>query len=258
MKPAPFDYERPRSLDDALQLLAERGEDAVPLAGGQSLVPMMNLRLARPAILVDLNGVPGLDGIVERDGMLVIGAMARQRDVERSPLCLKFCPLLARALRYVGNPQTRNRGTIGGNLAQADPASEIPTVVAACGGVIVLASRDGTRELDCDAFFTMPYTNARTPGELVVEVRIPVLRRDQGWAFEEVAPSYTAHAIVAVSAVAGAGGGVRAAVAGVAGSPRVVSHPGELADVADPYRRAVAVDLVQRVSAQALERVSAR
>ena len=188
--------------------------------------------------------------------MLVIGAMARQRDVERSPLCLRLCPLLASALRHVGNPQTRNRGTIGGNLAQADPASELPTVVAACGGVILLASRDGTRELDCDAFFTRPYTNARSPDELVVEVRIPVLQRDQGWAFEEVAPSYTAHAIVAVSAVADAGG-IRAAVAGVPGSPRVVSHPAELADVADPYRRAVAADLVQRVSAQALERVAA-
>ena len=101
---------------------------------------MMNLRLARPAMVVDLNEIPGLDGIDERDGMLVIGAMARQRDVERSPLCLGLCPLLASALRHVGNPQTRNRGTIGGNLAQADPASELPTVVAACGGVIVLAS----------------------------------------------------------------------------------------------------------------------
>ena len=258
MKPAQFDYERPSSLDGALQLLAERGDDATPLAGGQSLVPMMNLRLARPAMVVDLNEIPGLDGIVERDGMLVIGAMARQRDVERSPLCLRLCPLLATALRHVGNPQTRNRGTVGGNLAQADPASEIPTVVAACGGVIVLASLDGTRELDCDAFFTMPYTNARTPGELVVEVRIPVLRRDQSWAFEEVAPSYTAHAIVAVSVVADAGGGVSAAVAGVAGRPRVVSHPDELADVTDPYRRALAADLVQRASAHALERVAAR
>ena len=256
MKPAPFDYERPRSLDDALQLLAERGEDAIPLAGGQSLVPMMNLRLTRPAILVDLNEVPGLDGIDERDGMLVIGAMARQRDVERSPLCARLSPLLASALRHVGNPQTRNRGTIGGNLAHADPASEVPTAVAATGGVIVLASRDGTRELDCDAFFTRPYTNARNPGELVVEVRIPVLRRDQGWAFEEVAPSYAAQAFVAVSAVADAGG-VRAAVAGIAGSPRVVSHPGELVDVEDPYRRAVAADLVQRVSARALERAAA-
>jgi aerobic carbon-monoxide dehydrogenase medium subunit len=256
VKPAPFDYERPRSLDDALQLLAERGDDAIPLAGGQSLVPMMNLRLARPAIVVDLNEIPGLDGIHERDGMLVIGAMARQRDVERSPLCLGLCPLLASALRHVGNPQTRNRGTIGGNLAQADPASEIPTVVAACGGVIRLASRVGTRELDCNAFFTRPYTNARSPDELVVEVRIPALQRDQGWAFEEVAPSYTAHAIVAVSAVADAGG-IRAAVAGVPRSPRVVSHPGELDDVADPYRRAVAADLVRRVSAQALEMVAA-
>jgi aerobic carbon-monoxide dehydrogenase medium subunit len=256
MKPAPFQYERPRTLDDALRLLAERGDDAVPLAGGQSLVPMMNLRLARPGTVVDLNDLPGLDGIEEQDGMLVIGAMARQRDVERSPLCARQCPLLASALRHVGNPQTRNRGTIGGNLAQADPASELPTVVAACGGVIVLASVDGTRELDARAFFVRPYTNARAAGELLVEVRIPALRDDQGWAFEELAPSYTAHAILAVSAVADAGG-VRAAVAGVPGSPRLVSHPDDLADVADPHHRAAAGDLVRRVSAQALERMTA-
>jgi aerobic carbon-monoxide dehydrogenase medium subunit len=256
VKPAPFQYERPRTLDDALRLLAERGDDAVPLAGGQSLVPMMNLRLARPGTVVDLNDLPGLDGIEEQDGMLVIGAMARQRDVERSPLCARQCPLLASALRHVGNPQTRNRGTIGGNLAQADPASELPTVVAACGGVIVLASVDGTRELDARAFFVRPYTNARAAGELLVEVRIPALRDDQGWAFEELAPSYTAHAILAVSAVADAGG-VRAAVAGVPGSPRLVSHPDDLADVADPHHRAAAGDLVRRVSAQALERMTA-
>jgi carbon-monoxide dehydrogenase medium subunit len=256
MKPAPFEYERPRTLDDGLRLLAERGDQAVPLAGGQSLVPMMNLRLARPGTVVDLNEVPGLDGIEERDGVLVIGAMARQRDVERSPLCAGLCPLLASALRHVGNPQTRNRGTIGGNLAQADPASELPTVIAACGGVIVLASVDGTRELDAGAFFIRPFTNARAPAELVVEVRIPALRGDQGWAFEELAPSYTAHAILAVSAVADAGG-VRAAVAGVPGSPRLVSHPDDLAEVADPYHRAAAGDLVQRVSAQALERMAA-
>jgi aerobic carbon-monoxide dehydrogenase medium subunit len=256
VKPAPFQYERPRTLDDALRLLAERGDDAVPLAGGQSLVPMMNLRLARPGTVVDLNDLPGLDGIEEQDGMLVIGAMARQRDVERSPLCARQCPLLASALRHVGNPQTRNRGTIGGNLAQADPASELPTVVAACGGVIVLASVDGTRELDADAFFVRPFTNARAAGELLVEVRIPALRDDQGWAFDELAPSYTAHAILAVSAVADAGG-VRAAVAGVPGSPRLVSHPDDLANVADPYHRAAAGDLVRRVSAQALERMTA-
>jgi aerobic carbon-monoxide dehydrogenase medium subunit len=256
MKPAPFDYERPRTLDDALRLLAERGDDAIPLAGGQSLVPMMNLRLARPATVVDLNEVPGLDAIEERDGMLVIGAMARQRDVERSPLCTRLCPLLAIALRHVGNPQTRNRGTIGGNLAQADPASELPTVVAAAGGMIVLESADGIRELDAEAFFVRPYTNARASGELVVEVRIPALRADQGWGFEELAPSFTAHAILAVSAVAG-GGSVRAAVAGVPGSPRVVSGPDDLADVADPHHRAAATDMVRRVSARALEGITA-
>jgi carbon-monoxide dehydrogenase medium subunit len=255
VKPAAFAYERPASLEEALDLLAH-DDDAAPLAGGQSLVPMMNLRLAQPATIVDLNEIPGLDGIEERDGALVIGAMARQRDVERSPLVARMCPLLTAALHHVGNPQTRNRGTIGGNLAHADPISELPTVVAAWGAVIVLRSRAGTRELGAAEFFIGPYTTGRLPGELVAEVRFPALRDGQGWAFDELAWSFTAHPVVAVSAVTELGH-VRAAVAGVPGSPLVVSGAGDLAGVEDPYRRAVAADMVQRVAARALERGAA-
>ena len=256
MKPAPFHYERPRSLDDALSLLERHGDDAVPLAGGQSLVPMMNLRLAQPAVVVDLNEIPGLDGIEERDGALVIGAMARQRDVERSALCERLCPLLPAALHHVGNPQTRNHGTVGGNLAHADPLSELPTVVAACRASIVLAGPDGTRQLAAAEFFLGPYQTACAPGELMVEVRIPPLEPGQGWAFEELAPTFTAHPIVAVSAVADAAG-VRAAVAGIDGSPRVVTHTDELAGVEDDHRWAVAVELLRRASSRALQRAGA-
>jgi aerobic carbon-monoxide dehydrogenase medium subunit len=253
VKPAPFAYERPASLDEALAVLAEHGDEAVPLAGGQSLVPMMNLRLAQPATVVDLNEVPGLDGIEERDGMLVIGAMARQRDVERSPVAGRLCPLLAAALHHVGNPQTRNRGTLGGNLAHADPTSEVPTVIAACGGEIVLTSAGGSRAVGAGEFFLGPYMTGRLPGELLTEVRIPALGPGRGWAFEELSWSFTAHPIVAVSAVAGPDG-VRAAVAGVEGTPRVVSDAAELADVDDPHRRAAAADLVRRTMARAVER----
>jgi carbon-monoxide dehydrogenase medium subunit len=253
MKPAPFAYQRPASLDEALALLAEHGDEAVPLAGGQSLVPMMNLRLAQPATLVDLNEIPDLDGIEERDGTLVIGAMARQRDVERSPVVGRLCPLLPAALHHVGNPQTRNRGTIGGNLAHADPTSEVPTVIAACGAQLVLTSAAGSRAVGAAEFFLGPYMTGRLPGELVTEVRIPALRPGQGWAFEELSWSFTAHPIVAVSAVVG-GDAVRAAVAGVEGAPRMVSDAAELADVEDPHRRAAAADLVRRATARALER----
>jgi len=252
VKPPRFDYLAPTSLDEALALLGQHGEEAKILAGGQSLVPLLNFRLVRPAHLVDLNEIPGLDRVEERDGALVIGSMARQRDVERSPLVGRLCPLLAAALHHVGNPQTRNRGTIGGNLAHADPTSELPTVIAACRAVIVLRSRDGSRELRAEEFFAGPYTTGRLPGELVYEVRIPALGHGQGWVFDELSSSYTAHPIVAVSAVTD-GDGLRAAVAGVDGSPRVVSDAGELADVDDPHRRAVAIDMVQR-AARALGR----
>ena len=253
MKPARFDYLRPASLAEALTLLAEHGDEAVPLAGGQSLVPMMNLRLAQPATLLDLNEIPGLDGIHERDGVLVIGAMARQRDIERSPLAGRLCPLLPAALHHVGNPQTRNRGTIGGNLAHADPTSELPTVIAACGAEIVLASAGGTRAVDAAAFFLGPYATSRLPDELVTEVRIPAMPSGQGWAFEELSWSFTAHPIVAVSAVV-TGDGVRAAVAGIDGAPRVVMDADDLAGVGDPHRRSAATDLVRRATALAFER----
>ncbi len=246
MKPAAFDYARPRSLEEALDLLAEHGDDATPLAGGQSLVPMMNLRLAQPALVVDLNDLAELAFVERRDGMLTVGALARQRDVERAPECRELCPVMAEALRFVGTPQTRNRGTIGGNLAHADPTSELPAVLVACGAAVVLAGRRGTRELPASEFFSGPHTTAREPDELLVEVRIPALAPGTGWAFEELAWSFTAHPIVAVAAVADAAG-LRAAVSGISGSPVLVDEPpDDLASAADGFRRSAASDLVRR------------
>ena len=134
MKPAAFDYLAPASLGEALALLADLGEGAKPLAGGQSLVPLMNFRLVRPQHVIDLNGLGELAGIREDDGHLVIGAMTRQRAVETSALVAERCPLLAEAMPQIGHVQIRNRGTVGGSLAHADPAAELPAVVAALGG----------------------------------------------------------------------------------------------------------------------------
>jgi CO/xanthine dehydrogenase FAD-binding subunit len=253
VKPAAFEYVRPGSLEQVLDLLADHGDDATLLAGGQSLLPMMNLRLAQPSLVVDLNDLAELAFVERRSRVLAVGALTRQRDVERSPECGERCPLLVEALRFVGTPQTRNRGTVGGNLAHADPTSELPAVVTACGAVIVLASRRGTRELPAAGFFLGPHTTAREPDELLVEVRVPALAQGTGWAFEELAWSFTAHPIVAVAAVADAAG-VRAAVSGVSGSPRLVASADDLAGMGDGFRRSAAADLVRRT----VERATAR
>src|SRR5712692_7015485 len=174
MKPPRFDYLAPTSVDEALALLAELGEDAKVLAGGQSLVPLLNFRLVRPGHLVDLNEIPDLGYIRHENGRIVIGAMTRQRSVEVSDLVSERCPLLAEAMRQIGHVQIRNRGTIGGSLAHADPAAELPAVVAALGGELVVRSRTGQRTLTSEQFFVTYLTTAVDPAELLVEIRLPV------------------------------------------------------------------------------------
>src|SRR5262245_60093093 len=147
MKPPRFDYLAPTSLDEALHILDRHGEQAKVLAGGQSLVPLLNFRLARPSCLVDLNEIGGLDGIRIEDGALVIGAMTRQRAVETSAIVRAHCPLLAEAMPQVGHVQIRNRGTLGGSVAHADPASELPAVIAALDGDLVVTSGRAQRVL---------------------------------------------------------------------------------------------------------------
>lgn len=186
MKPAPFQYHRPENLDEALGLLTELGPDGRPLAGGQSLIPFMNFRLARPGALVDLNHVEGLTGITVDDDGLVVGAMTRQWDLEHSPAAASHCPLLPAALRWVGHTATRSRGTIGGSIAHADPAAELPTVAVALGAEMTVASDGGqTRSIAANEFFVDHYTTAIESGQLLVAVRFPPIPQSMMWGFEE-------------------------------------------------------------------------
>jgi len=187
VKPARFEYAAPRTTDEALALLARHGHAAKVLAGGQSLVPVLNFRLAHPAVLVDINGIAGLDGVAEdpATGDLVVGALARQSDLERSPLAARVNPLLVEALRHVGHRTIRNRGTIGGSLAHADPSAELPLVLVTLGGSVKLASRARERSLSARDFFVSYLTTALEPDELLVEARFPALGRGTRWAFEE-------------------------------------------------------------------------
>ena len=200
MKPPRFDYILPRSLDEALAILARHGDQARVLAGGQSLVPMLNFRLVRPAHLVDLNGLDELAGIRQHNDHLVIGAMTRQRAVEQSSLVRECCPLLAEAMPQIGHVQIRNRGTIGGSLAHADPAAELPAVVAALDGELVLQSARGQRVLTPGQFFVSYLATAAEPDELLVEARVPVTPPRTGSAFVELSRRHGDFALVGVAA----------------------------------------------------------
>jgi CO/xanthine dehydrogenase FAD-binding subunit len=200
MKPPVFAYHRPDSVENALALLAQQ-DDAKVLAGGQSLIPTMNFRLAQPAALVDLNAVATLSHITEAtDGGLLIGAMTRQRAVERSAAVAQRFPLLAEALPHVAHPQIRNRGTIGGSLAHADPAAELPAVMVALDARVHLRSESGERRLGITEFFTGLFATALAPGELLVAVELPPPPPRTGWAFMEVARRHGDYALVGVAA----------------------------------------------------------
>ncbi len=183
MKPAPLDYEAPTSLADAVSLLCDPDREAVVLAGGQSLVPMLNLRLARPELLVDLRGIEGLDHIRLDGDRLAIGAMATKRAVERSPLVRENQPLLHAATLCVGHPQIRNRGTVGGSMAHADPAAEYPAAAVALGARMRVAGPDDERDIAAEDFFQGYLTTALKPGEVLTEVSFPTMAGGKGWAF---------------------------------------------------------------------------
>lgn len=204
MKPAPFDYVAPRSLDEALALLGRHGAEAKILAGGQSLVPLMNMRLARPAVLIDINRVPDLATVREIDGGLVLGALARQRTLELSAVVRGAAPLLAEAAPLIGHLQTRTRGTIGGSCAHADPAAELPACAVALDARLHLASARGRRAVGAAAFHTGLFTTALAPDELLLEVEIPRPPAARtGSAFVEVARRHGDFALVGVAAVIG-------------------------------------------------------
>ncbi|MCU1465721.1 MAG: cutM 2 [Actinomycetia bacterium] len=200
MKPAPFEYHAPETIDEVTGLLAEHGDEAKVLAGGQSLVPMLALRLTRFEHLVDVNRVAALAGFARENGTLVVRACTRQRVMERDPAIAAAVPLLARATPLIGHFQIRNRGTVGGSLAHADPASEYPAVAVALGAELELASPGGARRrLAADDFFVGTWTTAAEPDELLVAARFPVWPARSGFAIEEVARRHGDFALAGVA-----------------------------------------------------------
>lgn len=197
MKPAPFKYLAPANIEQAIEMLAT-DDQARPLAGGQSLVPMMNLRLARPSALIDLNRIPGLSDIRETGGVLRIGSMTRQATLLRSPLVRQLTPLMADALAFVGHPPTRARGTIGGSIANADPAAELPVVTLALDADFVVHGSTGERAIPASVFFQGMFETAIQEGELLTEIRVPSRQPSTRHAFLEVARRHGDFAIVSV------------------------------------------------------------
>ena len=200
MKPAPFDWYCAGSADEALALLAEYGDDAKPLAGGQSLIPAMNFRLARPAVLVDMNPATDLSGIeLQPDGSLRIGAMTRQQAVERSPAVAAHAPLLAEAMPWIAHTQIRTRGTMGGSVAHADPAAELPAIFSALGARYQLRSLHGDRWIAAELFVTGLFETALAPGEIVTSIEIPAAAPRTGSAFVEMARRHGDFALAGVA-----------------------------------------------------------
>lgn len=289
MKPAPFAYHRPDTLKEALELLARYGGDAKPLAGGQSLIPAMNFRLARPVVLVDLNRVAGLAGIAPgAGGGLTLGAMTRHRAVERSEVVRAGCPLLAEAVPWIAHPPIRNRGTVGGSVAHADPAAELPAVLVALEATLVLQGRSGTRRMSAGEFSTGLFGTALDAGagELLVAIELPPTPARTGTAFTEVARRHGDFALAGVAVTVslddrgacaaaritllGVGDGPvlapspAAALAGRRPEPKVLEEaaaavaadldpPGDIHASAD-YRRHLAVVLTRRALRRAVER----
>jgi carbon-monoxide dehydrogenase medium subunit len=200
--PAPFDYIAAQSPTHALDLLAEHGDDAKLLAGGHSLLPMMKLRLATPEVLIDVGRLTELSGIASENGELVIGATTRHADLATSALVREQAPLLAHAAGLVGDPQIRHRGTIGGSLAHADPAADLPMALVALGGSVELTGPGGTRTVTADDFFTGYFETALAPDELLTAVRVPG-RPGEPWGYQKFVRRANDWAIVGVAAVDG-------------------------------------------------------
>jgi len=285
VKPAPFEYIRPGSLAEALDALTRHASTGKILAGGQSLVPMMNLRLVKPAVLIDINRVPGLADIRVDGGELVIGALARHTALLASELVAKHCPLMAEAYPWVAHGPIRNRGTLGGNISHADPASEMPAVLAACDAQIGTRSAKRARTLPATEFFTGALTTALADGELVTEIRIPIAKPGQGAAWQEaanrqgdfamagvgvvvtVAGGKCTHASVAVAGMERPGARLSAvekqlvgkalddaAIASAAHKASADVHPGNSYHADDSFKRELVETLTARALAAARER----
>jgi aerobic carbon-monoxide dehydrogenase medium subunit len=265
VKPAAFEYHAPETIDDVVGLLAEHGDEAKPLAGGQSLVPMLALRLARFEHVIDLNGVPALAGIERRNGTVAVGAMTRQAELERSDDAAAV-PLLGLAAPLIGHFQIRNRGTVGGSIAHADPAGELPTVALALDAELDVASTAGTRTVAASELFAGTWETTLAPEELLTRVRFPVWRGRCGFAVDEVARRYGDFALAGLGSMPSRAGAAEAAIVGHAPSADELSEIGRLAmaDLEPPtdihasgeYRRAVGAHVVTRGLGTALERAT--
>jgi carbon-monoxide dehydrogenase medium subunit len=219
MYPAQFEYHSPATVKDALALLGQHKDDAKLLAGGHSLLPAMKLRLARPTHVVDLKKVPGLVGIKEEGGMLVIGAMTTHYAIESSALVKSKCPVLAQTAAMIGDPMVRNMGTIGGSLAHADPAADYPAAIIALGAEMVAEGPKGKRTIKADDFFKGLLTTALGPDELLTEVRVPALAANAGAAYLKFPHPASRFAVVGVAAVVTVDGGkVSKASVGITGA----------------------------------------
>jgi aerobic carbon-monoxide dehydrogenase medium subunit len=223
MKLPPVDYEAPRTVAEAVELLAEHADEASVLAGGQSLIPLLALRLARPALLIDINGIAELSGVAATDGWVTIGAMTREYVAEESETLARTVPLLATALPFIGHEAIRSRGTIGGSLAHADPAAELPAVARALDAEFVVRGQAGNRVIKAAEWFEGYLTTARRSDELLVEVRFPAAAPGTGVSFSEVARRHGDFAIVGLAAALALSGGTisaaRLAFAGLSDVP---------------------------------------
>lgn len=282
MKPPPFEYKRPADVEDAVDILAEAGDEASILAGGQSLIPLLNLRLARPRVVVDINRLPGLDRVEVVDGELRVGTLARAARIEADGNVRARLPVLAQAVHLIAHPQIRARTTVGGNIAHADPSSELPAVLLALGGSVVLASVKGERVVCAAEFFRDVFTTAKESTELVAQVRWP-FRSDMRWGFAEVARRHGDYAMAAACVgvavedgsiagatvtLAGCGPtpvrveGAEKAMLGLRGGDDLTSVAEAVATAIDPphdvhatatYRRSLAGTLVKRLTGRLLE-----
>jgi CO/xanthine dehydrogenase FAD-binding subunit len=224
MKPVAFDYVAPKSLDAAVAALAAANGDGKVMAGGQSLMPLLNFRMTRPAVVVDLMHIPDMSFIQQRGDAVAIGSLTRHADLEFSKLVATRLPVMAAAMPHVAHLAIRNRGTIGGSLSHADPAAELPMLAVFYGATIKVQGPGGRRDIPAEAFFVSALTNSLEPEEIVFEIEFPTLRSHTGWAFEEVARRFGdfALACIAVSLECRDGriGNARVAVMGVADTPR--------------------------------------
>jgi carbon-monoxide dehydrogenase medium subunit len=290
MKPPLFNYLDPATVEEAVAILAEHGDDAKVLAGGQSLMPMLSMRLAYPDQLVDINGVAELDGIHEENGGLRIGALTRHSAAEASELVGRACPLIAKGMPWIGHRAIRNRGTLGGSLAHADPAAELPAIMTALEATVIATRAGGEREIALGDLFEMPLVSALAPEELLTEIHVPAQPVDEGSALVELARRQGDFAVAGIVATLtlGAGGAIdriRLVAFAVAPVPVRLVAAEEILAGADPggdavaeaaraaagdvsptsdlhgtavYRRALTAELLKRAVAQAVADARAR